>query len=253
MKPGVGASAQRVMSTLIDALRFAVVANRERHKTAVHFLHIGKCAGSQIKHVSAQVNAIAGRRCVVAHQHSTTLHRLHPDARYFFAIRDPITRFVSGFYSRRRMGSPGGKKPWSDGEKRAFLHFEHANDLAESLFEDSTDGRLATESILSIYHTATTQVSWFVGQGAFLEIRPPVWIVRQERFDEDLATLFHRAGWSDMLPHIEQTRDPVRRHANDYASVPPLSAKARVNLEAWYAQDREFYRMCRAWLEQRST
>lgn len=218
-------------------------------RTTIHFLHIGKCAGTQIAHVAGQIGRLRTGTRIVKHGHETRLADLPKGAPYFFSIRDPITRFVSGFESRKRKGMPGTYRPWSNGERQAFERFEQANDLAEALFEEGETGHQATAAILSIYHTATNQVRWFAGSGSFLDDRPPVWIVRQESFEADLATFMERANLSPWIDRIEIAGDPLRRHANDYSTVSPLSPKARANVEAWYAQDCAFHRMCLAWMD----
>jgi hypothetical protein len=206
---------------------------------ACHFLHIGKAAGSKIKGLVAQYP-----QKVIVHSHDVSLRDLPPDASYFFSIRDPVTRFYSGFYSRKRMGRPVHNIPWTPFEAVSFTEFEHANDLAETLFESSTAGANATQAMISIRHTGQNLVSWFFLQGNIFEIRPPIWIVRQEKFDEDFNQFLERAN---LEPCREMLKSRV--HANDYESTPPLSEKAIHNLRRWYAQDVAFYNVCEAWLE----
>ena len=46
-----------------------------------------------------------------------------------FALRDPLTRFISGFYSGLRKGAPRYDIGWSKGEKRAFSWFSTPQEL----------------------------------------------------------------------------------------------------------------------------
>ena len=98
----------------------------------------------------------------------------------------------------------------------------------------------------SIGHVSQNQLNWFVRFGFFLTIRPPIWIIRQEHFVQDLNTFLRRAHLWDLAPKI--ILDPKNRHANDYEQVPKLSAKARENLRQWYIQDVKFYELCETWL-----
>ena len=50
-----------------------------------------------------------------------------------FFVRDPISRFVSGFNSRLRKGLPKMYFPWAPGEKLAFSRFATPNQLALAL------------------------------------------------------------------------------------------------------------------------
>ena len=78
----------------------------EQRKDLVHFLHLGKNAGTTIKALVRKINQEAKTTLIAAHGHRITLSDLPKDAVYFFSIRDPIARFYSGFYSRKRKGAP---------------------------------------------------------------------------------------------------------------------------------------------------
>ncbi|SHF80260.1 Sulfotransferase family protein [Loktanella atrilutea] len=212
----------------------------------LHFLHIGKAAGTQVRHLARQVNAAQDRWRIVKHDHNTNLRDLTREDAYFFSIRDPLTRFVSGFYSRKRKGQPRLNVPWTMDERQAFKRFPHANDLAEALFAPGARGLDAIAAIKSIRHTSKNQVDWFESRGALLTVQPPVWILRQERFEADWASLVRRLG---LTGKFTPTRDDAKSHRNDYSDVPPLSAKARANLTTWYVQDIHFYEMCATWLD----
>jgi hypothetical protein len=211
----------------------------------VTFLHIGKAAGTQIAYVSEQINAASDRYRVTKATHSLKLDKLPPDHLYFFAIRSPASRFRSGFYSRKRKGQPRIYSEWSEHERIAFAQFEHANDLAEALFEDGDLGAKALCAMKSISHVSMNQIDWFDRCGNFFEVRPPLMIIRQEHLEKDLGMLMKRLDL-DQPPQL--TSDPKLAHSNDYTGTPPLSEKAKANLAAWYRQDAEFYRVCEHWL-----
>ncbi|MBB4659019.1 hypothetical protein [Parvularcula dongshanensis] len=231
---------------MIDNLKHVVERWRPSDKDAretVHFLHIGKNAGTQIGDLVNQNPQEAHRPRVLVRDHDVRLRDLPTEDRYFFSIRRPAERFYSGFYSRKRCGRPRYDYPWSPYEAAAFAEFEHANELAESLFDAGPRGRQAVAAIKSIQHTSTNQLDWFDRHGTFLEVRPPVFIVRTERFDTDVRELLDRLGYADL---------PVggsRAHGNDYSGTPPLSERGRENLERWYVQDAAFYDLCEAWIE----
>lgn len=215
----------------------------------IHFLHIGKCAGSRIGDCIVSLNDRQNETVIRKHPHHVKLADIPAHADYFFSIRSPVSRFRSAFYSRKRKGRPRYNSEWNAGEKVAFETFEHANDLAEALFSKGKEGQEAFAAIRSISHTARNQVDWFGVQGDFLFRRPPLWIVRQEHFDEDMARLSDTIGF-DLDPGGRNQAGSSRRgHANDYSGVPDLSAKAVENLQKWYAQDIEFYAICERWIE----
>lgn len=219
---------------------------------AIHFLHIGKCAGSQVNHIARQINEKLGTRKIIKQSHEITLLDLDPEDSYFFSIRNPVTRFKSGFYSRKRKGQPKNFSEWTLHEQRAFADFEHANDLAESLFEEGAVGNRAFAAIKSISHTAQNQSDWFCQTGHFLDLRPPVWIIRQEHFANDMDVFLARAGLAAVARSVTSTADPVSSHANDYSGVPDFSEKALANLRRWYEQDFALYSLCEDWMMRHS-
>lgn len=219
---------------------------RQRGRTPVHFLHIGKNAGTQIERRMEALNTAQTRYALVKHPHSVTLSGIPNGEAYFFSIRRPENRFVSGFYSRKRKGQPRIYKEWSAHEARAFAAFEHANDLAEALNGEGARAKEAFSSMKAISHVSMNQVDWFSRQGFLFDERPPVHVIRQEAFEEDFAMFLEKLGLEakDAAP----ATDAVSAHRGDYENAPPLSERARANLARWYAQDVAFYDVCERWI-----
>jgi len=236
------------MASQIKQRLKSVVGAQTDQREPIHFLHIGKCAGTQIKNAAEIINAQSADLRIIKHGHDTYLDDIPTDERYFFAIRDPISRFRSGFYSRLRRGQPLHDYAWSSGEAAAFARFEHANALAEALFADGETGRHAFMAMKSIRHAAQNQVDWFARFGDIFVSRPPIWVLRQEHFSDDLAVLSARIGVDLRQVVEERGRDSSARHANDYAGVPAFSPEAKANLARWYAQDIAFYGLCEWWI-----
>ena len=107
-----------------------IVTPRERP----HFLHIGKTGGAAVKHALKPV-AAAGH--LMLHGHDVRLHDVAPGEQVFFFLRDPLSRFVSAFYSRQREGRPRYVVPWTPDEEAAFGRFRTANELADGLSSTS--------------------------------------------------------------------------------------------------------------------
>ena len=229
------------MANILDRLR----GKPSFDPTKVHYLHIGKTAGNQIKTVCKQIEELDPRIRFELHSHGTHLYRLPDAARYFFSIRHPVTRFKAGFYERKRQGRNGGNF-WSEHERMSFEVFQDAADLAEVLFDKSQQGELARSSMHSIQHVRKTHFTWFHPHGHFLTARPPVWILRQENFEADLETFSQRLGL-DGPP--DGRADAYRGKITDYSEIPELSAKGVKNLERWYSADIAFYEDCSRWLD----
>ena len=217
----------------------------------IHFLHIGKCAGTQTKNLCHQINSISNSRKIFLHGHNVFLEHLNVDAKYFFGIREPISRYRSGFYSVKRLGRPDSKSVHTIYDRFAFETFPDANDLAEALFEPGAIGEKAFAAMKSIGHTGQNQCDWFVRRGGFLELTPPLWIIRQEHFLEDFERFLTEIDIGIRIENLKVAPDAASAHRFNYDSISPLSEKAIENLRRWYVQDFEFYRACETWMNSR--
>lgn len=226
-------------------LRFARLRPAARRRK-VHFLHVGKCAGTAIKDLAAQINARPGGPRIAVHGHSRKLADLPLEAEYFFSVRHPISRFRSAFYMRKRKEQPRLYREWSPGEQEAFLRFPEANDLAESLFAAGAAGCDAFAAMQSIGHMSFQHGCFKLRD--IVAARPPICVLRQERLAHDVAHLLGLLGVRDDVSLPSESR---RAHRNDYSNVPPLSQKAIANLTLWYAADINYYQLIDAWMENR--
>jgi len=212
----------------------------------IAFMHIGKNAGTQIMHLAQQIKGHGVQVHLLPH--TRKLCEIPPELPYFFSIRNPITRFKSGFYSRKRKGQPRIYSEWSKPEAMAFGRFAHANDLAEALFRPGEDGMLAAQAITAIRHTSMQQIDWFERIG-YLDFRPPVWIIRQENFAADFGVFLRRLGLPLTFAELKPASDAAAAHRNDYSQASELSSLAQENLRRWYARDVVFYDLCEAWMK----
>ena len=104
------------------AYRQRMNMDEKQNKQAVHFLHIGKTGGSAIKH-AINKNCPDSEYEIHFYRHAVKLRDIPKGEKFVFILRDPVTRFVSGFYSRQRQGKPRYNIPWRPKEKTAFETF----------------------------------------------------------------------------------------------------------------------------------
>jgi len=218
-------------------------------RKTLHFLHIGKNAGTEIIRYIDRINLVSADLEIVRHGHDVFMHKLckvNENPGYFFSIRNPISRFKSAFYGRKRQGKPRYERAlWSSDEALAFKEFDHATELAEALFRRDDLGRKALAAVKSIRHTAQNQTDWFYCFGHFLDLKPPIAIIRQENFKEDMINFQRKINLPD--PFL-LNQDAVLSHSNNYDGTPDLSPTAVENLMRWYCQDIAFYEMCEDWI-----
>jgi hypothetical protein len=115
---------------------------------AVHFLHAGKTGGTTLKWAilnSGEQETPYGP--MVVHGHQTRVADVPPGDVAVIFVRDPVSRFVSGFESRQRMGRPRFDNPWTEAE--AFLRYPAASVLADAL---ASGGESAIAAMHSVGH-----------------------------------------------------------------------------------------------------
>ena len=230
----------------------------------VHFLHIGKTGGSAIKealkraikeqdiyananklkdNTELEIKHLSGRfDQIILHGHGKTLKQIPESDWFFFCIRNPISRYVSGFYSRKRQGKPRYNIPWNIKEKRAFKHFNTPNELAEALSSENpkTRGR-AKRAMKNIRHVKTSLSKWIINPSYFEKrTNNLLFILEQDTLSEDFKILLQNLHFKREL---NLSRDIAVTHQTDTTkSDATLSELAIANLNQHYAQDIEIYK-----------
>ena len=152
-----------------------------------------------------------------------------------FALRDPLTRLISGFYSGLRKGAPRYDIGWSKGEKRAFSWFSTPQELADALASpDPTLRGQAEFAMRLIRHVSKPRMRWTRSPACLRKhIDKILYIARQETLDEDWERLKELLDmpWHVLRPGTRSR--PTRRR------IPPTGRSARTEtpLREWYAAD----------------
>jgi Sulfotransferase family len=218
--------------------RAGLIADRLSGKQFVHFLHVSKAGGSAVK------DAIEGRlrtptSRIFLHPHRTTLMDVPRGEKVFFFLRDPVTRFVSGFNSRLRQGRPRYDTPWTPDEARAFARFGTPDALASALSDEKPEVREAARDAMRVIgHVRSSYWQW-LGDEAQLARRldDVLFVGRQESLARDFEALRDLLGLpaSLTLPEAHRTPEGFDRR---------LSPQAVENLREWYASDYHLLELC---------
>jgi hypothetical protein len=206
----------------------------------VHVLHIGKTGGSAVKYALRRGKpVITGGHIIFTHNHRFVFKDVLPGEKTVFFVRDPIDRFVSGFYSRKHKGLPGPYYEWSGPEKEAFGRFRTPNELAVSLSskDPGTSGD-AVKAMKSISHVNASYWHWFIDEAYFLSRRNDVLFVgAQMDLDRDFARLKKLLN----LPReFELPSENAPRNASPADVDRFLDEEAIKNLKNWYSRDLQF-------------
>jgi hypothetical protein len=209
----------------------------------VHFLHVGKTGGTAIRY-GLQGHLAGARYELHFHPHHTTLGQIPPGERVVFYLRDPISRFVSGFYSRQRRGQPRYFVDWRPAERKAFARFETPNQLAVALSShDPREQHQARQAMRAITHVRTFYSDWFGNRAFFLSRLQDVFFIGfQETLSDDFECLKRKLG---VDPAAALPNDDINAHRNPSTVNRDLEWQAIVNLRAWYAEDDQFVDLCK--------
>ena len=207
-------------------------------RTRFHYLHIGKTAGTATKTVMKTMNRQwGGRANFILHNLYVSLSDLPPDALYLFALRDPVDRFYSAFYSRKRKGLPRHHQEWSPQEAWCFERFPEANDLALAL--GAADPLPAIIAMRTIGHVRRRLVDVLDDMHGVLMDRKPAFILRQAQVETDFRAFADKFG---LGPVPDFPQDDVAAHRNSYDETPSLSDRAKDNLHHYLSDDIAYYR-----------
>jgi hypothetical protein len=210
-------------------------------KQKVHFLHIGKTGGTAIKYALKDCLK-KGKYDIILHEHNYTLKNVPVGDKVFFFVRDPISRFVSGFYSRQRQGRPKYNVPWSKEEEKAFLYFDTPNSLAKNIYTLNLFKRkIARNAMQNIAHVNTSYWDWFIEPEYFKSrVDDILFVGQQKRLNEDFEILKEKLEIGDVvLP-----QNNILMHKNPVNMDKRLSDKAVKNLRKWYNNEYEFLNVC---------
>jgi hypothetical protein len=221
--------------------RLRLRRNRSQGKV---ILHIGKTGGTALKEVLGSVPS--EHYGIELHEHDFRLRDVPNGDKAVFFVRDPVSRFVSGFNSRKRQSQPRNFYPWSPEEMKAFKRFETPNELATALSSKERCRRIAAvRAMKSINHVNSCYWNWFESPTYFLSRLSDILLIGHQETMESDFTLLKRA--LNLPKSLELPKDPIRAHRGPAGLDVNLDTDALRNLEHWYASDYEFLELCKQW------
>jgi hypothetical protein len=229
-------------------MRVLRLKNEWQGKDFIHFLHLGKTGGSAVKYALKSCPKRTGF-VLYLHPHRVRLRDIPRGDKVFFFLRDPVSRFVSGFYSRKRQGRPRYDSPWSPAEREAFKYFQTPDQLGRALASrDGLESRRAEAAMNAIHHVRDSYWKWFESKEYLLSrLQDILFIGFQERLNRDfqrLKTILGLDGSDTRLPV-----DNFYAHRNPQHLNQPLSPVAVSRLREWYACDYQLMTLCRRLVE----
>jgi hypothetical protein len=209
-------------------------------------LHIGKTGGTAANAVLKANNKLGVGEYVNCYKHKIGLGDVHNDnmcERLMFFIREPVSRYISAFNSRLRMGYPRHHGEWSPREEIAFSHFKTPNQLAEALSApDSETREQAVSAMIGIRHLRRAY-EHYLGSVELLEKEKDriYFIAQTETFGPDFDLMRKILGVS---PDLELPTDDYGAHRTPDGFEKTVSDLGRKNVERYYKTDYEIYNWC---------
>jgi hypothetical protein len=209
----------------------------------VHLIHIGKCGGTALRFAVRQAQGETGPvespwgPISAKPGHQFKLADVPEGDKAIVAFRDPVSRLVSGFYSRLRKGRPRHFREWRENERKAFGWFETPAELADALGGSWRRRRRAEFAMRSIGHLRRPMTNW-TGQPAFFRenLDKVLYVARQETLDEDWERLKELLG----IPQdVFLPQDDHGAHRTVYPRDTAISERGREAIARWYAEDYE--------------
>lgn len=209
---------------------------------AVHFIHVSKAGGSVLRYAIREARKESGGQLdsqwgpIWGHNHLFRLSDLEEGDMAVFPLRDPVTRFVSGFYSRLREGAPRYYIRHTRAERQAFEWFPTPQELADALAERwGTKRWRAKFAMQSIGHLKRRMTFW-TGKPSYLQknLDKVLYIARQETLSDDWVKIKELLG---LPPDLALSTDDTIAHRTEYTGDRTIGEKGTEALRAWYADD----------------
>ena len=211
-------------------------------KQRIHFLHIGKTGGSAITSVLKEFQKTP-EYSLILHGHETTLKDVPKGDSVIFFLRDPVSRFISGFYSRQRKGQPRYYTEWSPQEKEVFEHFSTPNEIAVSLGnEQSNNHAIAIIAMKKVQHFEPYN-KWYIDIDYFKSrLDDLLFVGFQESLDADFVTLKSILK----IPHeVALPTDDIGAHRNPTGINKLIDERGIAALMDLYSEDYKFLFLCK--------
>ncbi len=198
----------------------------------LHIIHISKTGGTALR---AALAPYARTHALLLHGHETRLSDIPPGEKVAFGVRDPVSRFVSGFNSRLRRGRPRYDIAWTAAQAEGFARFPTPGSLAEALATGGQGAGAAKALIAAIPHTARGLTHWLDSAATLHARRADIALIWRQ---EDLAADFVRLTRMLRLPEGSGLpTDAIAAHRTPDGFSRMLSPAGEAAIRAHYAED----------------
>lgn len=203
---------------------------RNYNDDQIFFFHISKCAGTALRDVFNEINKNSNINILrFGHAVKSKHVNFSKKNRYVVNIREPLDRFLSAFYDRKR-----SKNLVNVDEIDCFKNFPDANKLAETLsannFELRNKAIYAMKKIELVNHHYS---HWF--DLNFIENNEPFFIFEQENIEEDFKRFCEKINYNKNI------NLKIVNKNETFPEKPILTEKSINNLKRYLSDDLIIY------------
>lgn len=192
------------------------------------YIHIGRTAGTAFR-LSISSNPTLSQK-VNYNKHNITLPDLSPKSKIIFCVRDPVDRFVSGFYQRKnklkRHISENQVSSWCKKEVAALDSYQDINHLLKELFStDKIIRKNCLKKITNIMHIGRYGSYWYwFKENDFITLNKSRFysVLLHEKFEESMMRLIKKLGVDSL--------DIVKSRSISYDEYAPIDNNYRSEL-----------------------
>jgi hypothetical protein len=219
---------------------------KKNKKIIVHYIYISKTGGTALKYALVQKKRkplTTRTHIIFIHDHWFTLSDVRPGEQVFFFVRDPVKRFVSRYYQRKKGNAVDWyKNRWSVIDKYIYETYESVNDFVNALCDNIVPEKFKT------FIALTGSYSRWLGTTAHIiqkiEDGTIIFVGQQEYLNEDFERL------KLLLSIPEQVTLPPVENIKKSNSIPrafdtSLSDKSVKYLQSYYAKEYEVMNILR--------
>ncbi len=205
-------------------------------RTKLHFLNMGRSSIPSLKNFLSQL--YSSKYELIFHDQSKALREIPFGEKICCIYRDPVQRFISGFYSRKMLGQPLFDVPWTEQEKVTFSHFDTPDQLAKALGSDNPQKK--EHGLFAMKNTGflNKNYGWWLGDKSLLDKRKEDFLLIG-----DVSDITNILSKLSTLLDIKVEQEFVDLDEREVAEQDfGLSGDALSNLKSWYKEDYELLR-----------
>ena len=207
---------------------------------SILYLHIPKTGGSNFRESLPQFNKKSNIK-IITIRHFRYINLLE-NKKIIFTIRDPISRFVSSFYSRINEDKPYGYTKHSIGEMIAFKWYQDVNKLCKDIYSKNIYNLI--KSRLALVWIRQINLPLYILTPLNFLKRKPLFIFDLEFLQSDIDFFFKHIGANEETMKLFEKKS-IKSHKTSFPKDLILTNDSKKILQRYLKEDYKIYLYCK--------